>query len=256
MPTDKIVYKVRDGIAYVIVNNPKKMNILDFDVYRGLVESFDAIEEDDQVQVAILTGEGDKAFICGQDISTFDINSVRDGKRFLRFCTKLFVRMEQMNKPLIAAVNGLALGGGTEITLACDMTIASEKAKFGLPETGIGVVPLWGVIRLANVVGRSKAKELMMTGDTISAEEALRIALVNKVVPHGNVLAAAEEMARKITSKAPLAVELAKVTVNRDIIPEGLAFTSNTNLLFFETKDLKEGFDAFFNKRKPVFRGE
>jgi enoyl-CoA hydratase len=255
MTTDKVKYRVQDGIAYVVVNNPKKMNILDFDVYRGLVESFEAIEEDDQVRVAILTAEGDKAFICGQDIATFNIKSVKDGKRFLRFCTKLFVRMEEMNKPMIAAVNGLALGGGTEITLACDMTVASDKAKFGLPETGIGVVPLWGVIRLANAVGRSKAKELMMTGDIISAEEAFRIGLVNKVASHEKVLEAAEEMAHKIITKAPLAVELAKATVNRDILPEGLAHTFNANLLFFQTEDLKEGLDAFFNKRKPTFRG-
>ena len=113
-----------------------------------------------------------------------------------------------------------------------------------------------GVIRLANAVGRSKAKELMMTGDIISAEEALRIGLINKVAPHDRVLAVAEEMARKIITKAPLAVELAKVTVNRDILPEGYAYTFNTNMLFFQTKDLKEGLDAFFNKRKPTFRGD
>lgn len=255
MPTDKIIYKVEDGIAYVIVNNPVKMNILDFDVYRGLIEAFEAIEEDDQVKVAILSAAGDKAFICGQDIATFDIHSVKDGKRFLRFCTKLFIRMEEMTKPLIAAVNGLALGGGTEITLACDMTVASEKAKFGLPETGIGVVPLWGVIRLQRVVGCTKAKELMMTGDIISADEALRIGLINKVAPHDNVMGVAEEMARKILNKAPLAVELAKATVNRDILPEGLAHTFNSNLLFFDTDDLKEGLDAFFDKRKPTFKG-
>ncbi|MGD0228819.1 MAG: enoyl-CoA hydratase-related protein [Syntrophorhabdales bacterium] len=255
MPTEKIKYKVDNGIAYIIVNNPSKMNILDFDVYRGLIESFDAVDEDDEVRVAILSGEGDKAFICGQDIATFDIHSIRDGKRFLRFCTKLFVRAEALSKPLIAAVNGLALGGGTEITLACDMTVASDKAKFGLPETGIGVVPLWGVIRLAHVVGRIKAKELMMTGDIISAEEALRIGLINKVAPHGEVLEAAREMAQKILTKAPLAVELAKITVNRDLLPEGYAYTSGTNLLFFDTDDLKEGLDAFFNKRKPAFRG-
>lgn len=255
MATEKVIYRVQDGIAYVSVNNPKKMNILDLDVYRGLIESFDAIEEDEQVRVAILTAEGEKAFVCGQDIATFDIKTIRDGKAFLRFCTKLFVRLEAMHKPLIAAVNGLALGGGTEITLCCDMAVASEKAKFGLPETGIGVVPIWGVIRLANAVGRSKAKELMMTGDVISAEEALRIGLVNKVVPHESVLAAAEEMARKIIAKAPLAVELVKATVNRDVLPEGFAHTFNANLLFFQTEDVKEGLDAFFNKRKPTFKG-
>jgi enoyl-CoA hydratase len=256
MTTEKVRYTVREGIAYVTVNNPKKMNILDLEVYDGLLASFEAIEEDDGVRIAILTAEGDKAFICGQDIGTFNIKTVKDGKRLLRLVTKLFARLESMNKPVIAAVNGLALGGGTEITLACDMTVASEKAKFGLPETGVGVVPIWGAIRLANAVGRSKAKELMMTGDIVSAEEAMKIGLVNKVAPHNRVMEVAEEMARKITAKAPLAIELVKVAVNRDLLPEGLPFTFNTNLLFFETEDLKEGLQAFFGKRKPVFKGD
>lgn len=255
MTTEKVKYKVQDGIAYVTVNNPQKMNILDFDVYDGLLLSFESIEEDDQVRVAILTAEGDKAFICGQDISTFNIKTIRDGKRLLRLVTKLFTRLESMNKPVIAAVNGLALGGGTEIILACDMVVASEKARFGLPESGIGVVPIWGVIRLANAVGRSKAKELMMTGDIISAKEAMEIGLVNKVVLQENLIGAAEEMARKIITKAPLAIELIKAMGNRDILSEGLQFSFNASLLFFQTEDLKEGIDAFFNKRKPVFRG-
>jgi len=255
MTTEKVKYKVQEGIAYVTVNNPRKMNVLDFDVYDGLISSFEGIEEDDQVRVAILTGEGEKAFICGQDISTFNIKTVRDGKRLLRVVTKLFTRLESMNKPVIAAVNGLALGGGTEIALACDMVVASEKARFGLPESGIGVVPIWGVIRLAHTVGRSKAKELMMTGDIISAKEAMEIGLVNKVVPQENLIAAAEEMARKIITKAPLAIELIKAMGNRDLISEGLPFTFNANLVFFQTEDLKEGLDAFFQKRKPKFRG-
>jgi enoyl-CoA hydratase len=256
MATDKVIYKVEDGIAYIKVNNPAKMNALDFDVYHGLFESFDAVEEDDQVKVAILTAEGEKAFICGQDIATFNIKSIREGKKFLRFCAKLFVQMEAMNKPLIAAVNGLALGGGTEITLACDMTVASENAKFGFPEAGIGVVPIWAVIRLANAVGRSKAKELMMTSDIISAEDALRIGLINKVAPAGKALEVAKEMAQKIMTKAPFAVELIKSTVNRDVLPEGLTDTLNSNLLLLETEDLKEGLNAFFDKRKPVFKGK
>jgi enoyl-CoA hydratase len=255
MTTEKVRYKVGDGIAYVTVNNAKKMNILDFDVYDGLVSSFESIEEDDDVRVAILTAEGEKAFICGQDIGTFNIKTVRDGKRLLRLVTKLFTRLESMNKPVIAAVNGLALGGGTEIILACDMVVASERARFGLPESGIGVAPIWGVIRLAHAVGRSKAKELMMTGDIIPAQEAMEIGLVNKVVPQEDVMGAAEEMARKIMTKAPLAIELIKAMGNRDILSEGLPFTFNANLLFFQTEDLKEGLDAFFHKRKPTFRG-
>jgi enoyl-CoA hydratase len=255
MVQEKVKYEVKEGIAYITINNPQKMNILDLDVYDGLISAFESIENDDQVRVAILTGEGDKAFICGQDISTFKISNLRDAKKLLRLVVKLMNGLESLCKPVIAAVNGLALGGGTEVTLACDMVVASEKARFGLPESGIGVVPLWGVIRLANAVGRNKAKELMMTGDIISAKEAMEIGLVNKVVPHEALMEVAEEMARKIISKAPLAIELIKSIGNRMILSEGTAFSFNSNLLFFQTEDLKEGIDAFFHKRKPIFRG-
>jgi enoyl-CoA hydratase len=252
---EKVKYKVQDRVAYVTVSNPQKMNVLDFDVYDGLISSLKSVEEDDRVRVAILTGDGDKAFICGQDISTFKISNLQDAKKILRLVVRLMNGLESLSKPVIAAVNGLALGGGTEITLACDMVVASENARFGLPESGIGVTPMWGVIRLANVVGKIKAKELMMTGDIISAKEALEIGLINKVVPHGALMGAAEEMAQKIITKAPLAIEVIKSIVNREILSEGTGFSFNANLLFFQTEDLKEGIDAFFNKRKPIFRG-
>jgi enoyl-CoA hydratase len=252
---DKVRYKEQEGIAHITINNPQKMNILDFDVYNGLFSAFKSVEEDDRVKVAILTGEGDKAFVCGQDINTFQVSDLREAKKFLRFVLKMFTELESLTKPIIAAVNGLALGGGTEILLACDIVVASEKARFGLPESGIGVAPIWGIIRLANVVGTHKAKELMMTGDIISAEEALRIGLVNKVVPHEKVLEAAEGIARKILSKAPLAIDLIKSAINRGVLNEGAAFTAMANKLFFQTEDMKEGIDAFLKKRKPVFRG-
>jgi enoyl-CoA hydratase len=255
MTTGKVKYKVQDGVAYVTVNNPQKMNILDVDVYNGLFSAFKSIEDDDRVKVAILSGEGDKAFICGQDINTFQVSNLREAKKFLRFCLKMFTELESLSKPVIAAVNGLALGGGTEVLLACDIIVASERARFGLPESGIGVAPLWGIIRLANVVGSHKAKELMMTGDIISAEEALKIGLVNKVVPHKKVLQVAEEIARKILSKAPLAIDLIKSSINRGVLSEGASFTINANKLFFQTQDLKEGIDAFLKKRRPTFRG-
>jgi enoyl-CoA hydratase len=250
----KVKYEERDGIAYVTVNNPKKMNALDFDVYDGLYSAYADIEDNDDVKVAIITGEGDKAFVCGQDIDTFKMYPPSEAKKFLRRVLHMFINLESLSKPVIAAVNGLALGGGTEIVLACDIVVASESARFGLPEAGVGVVPIWGVIRLANAVGRHKAKELMMTGDIISAEEANRIGLVNKVVPHEEVLEAAEEIARKIMSKAPLAIDLIKSSVNMDMLPDGAAFTTQTNKYFFETEDLKEGVEAFLNKRKPKFR--
>jgi enoyl-CoA hydratase len=255
MAEEKVKYKERNGIAYVTVNNPEKMNCLDFDVYDGLFAAFRRIRDNDEVKVAILTGEGDKAFVCGQDINTFQMYPPPEAKRFLRYVLKMFTDLESLTKPVIAAVNGLALGGGTEIILACDMVVASENARFGLPEAGIGVVPIWGSIRLANAVGRSKAKELMMTGDIISAEEANRIGLVNKVVRHEEVLKTAEEIAFKIMSKAPLAIDLIKSSINRDMLPEGAAFTTQGNMYFFQTEDLKEGVDAFLHKRKPKFRG-
>ena len=255
MTEQKVRYAEKNGIAYVTINNPKKMNCLDFDVYDGLFSAFKAIQDNDEVKVAILTGEGDKAFVCGQDINTFKMYPPPEAKRFLRKVLKMFLDLESLSKPVIAAVNGLALGGGTEIVLACDIVVASEHARFGLPEAGIGVVPIWGVIRLVNAVGRYKAKELMMTGDIISAEEANKIGLVNKVVPQEKVLETAEEMARKIMTKAPLAIDLIKSSINRDMLPEGAAFTTQGNMYFFQTEDLKEGVDAFLHKRKPRFHG-
>ena len=255
MTEEKVKYAEQNGIAYVTVNNPKKMNCLDFDVYEGLFSAFRTIQDNDEVRVAIVTGEGDKAFVSGQDINTFQMYPPPEAKRFLRNTLRMFIDLESLSKPIIAAVNGLALGGGTEIALACDIVVASENARFGLPEAGIGVAPIWGVIRLANAVGRYKAKELMMTGDIISAEEAHRIGLVNKVVPHENLLSAAEEIAGKILSKAPLAIDLIKSSINRDMLPEGAAFTTQANMHFFQTEDLKEGMEAFLHKRKPQFRG-
>jgi enoyl-CoA hydratase len=255
MVEEKLKYREHDGIAYITINNPQKMNILDMDVYNGLFSAFKWIEEDDRVKVVILTGEGDKAFICGQDINTFQVSNLREAKKFLRFCLKMFTELEELSKPVIAAVNGMALGGGTEVLLSCDIIVASDKARFGLPESGIGVAPLWGIIRLANVVGNHKAKELMMTGDIISAEEALKIGLINQVVPHEKVLQVAEEIARKIMTKAPLAIDLIKSSINRGVLTEGASLTLSANKLFFRTEDMKEGVEAFLKKRKPIFRG-
>jgi enoyl-CoA hydratase len=255
MVEGKVKYKVQDGISYIVINNPQKMNSLDKEATDELFSILKSTEDNNEVKVLILSGEGDRAFMCGQDISTFRLSNIRDGKKLIHTVLRLLSSLESLSKPIIAAVNGLALGGGTEILLSCDIVVASENARFGLPESGIGVVPLWGIIRLANVVGRLKAKELMMTGDIISAKEALEIGLVNKVVPHDKLMEASEECARKIMTKAPLAIELIKSSVNRELLPEGEAYTSNANIFTFQTEDLKEGVDAFRNKRKPRFRG-
>jgi enoyl-CoA hydratase len=255
MPDKKVRYEAKDGIGWITINNPEKMNILDFDVYDGLFSALKSIEDDEHVRVVILTAEGDKAFICGQDINTFRASTHHDAKKVVRTCLELFTGLESLSKPVIAAVNGLALGGGTEVVLACDIVVASENARFGLPESGIGTTPIWGLIRLAGAVGKYKAKELMMTGDVITSQEAKEIGLVNKVVPHEKLLDEAKGIAHKIMAKAPLAIEAIKSSLNRDVLPEGVPLTSTAGLFFFQTDDFKEGIESFLKKRKPVFRG-
>jgi enoyl-CoA hydratase len=252
----KVIYEVRDGIGYITINNPQKMNSMDEESSEELLSTLQSAEENDAVKVIILTGEGDRAFMCGQDISGFQIPDLQAGNKLGRKILFLLGSIESLRKPVIAAVNGLALGGGTELTLSCDIVVASENARFGLPESGVGVIPIWGIIRLAGVVGRHKAKELMMTGEIISAKEALAIGLANRVVPHDKLMETAEEIARKIISKAPLSIQLIKSSVNRELLPDGEAVAIDANLIAIRSEDLKEGVDAFLNKRKPLFRGK
>jgi enoyl-CoA hydratase len=256
MPTGKIKHEIKDGIAYITITNPQKMNAMDEESSSELFSILQSVDENNEVKVIILTGEGDRAFMCGQDINGFQVPNLQAGKKLGRVVVGLLGSLESLSKPIIAAVNGLALGGGTEILLSCDIVVASEKARFGLPESGIGVVPIWGVIRLAGIVGRHKAKELMMTGEIFPAKEALEIGLVNRIVPQDKLMETAEEIARKIITKAPLAIQLIKSLVNKELLPEGVAFATNANLITIRSEDLKEGVKAFQNKRKPEFRGE
>jgi enoyl-CoA hydratase len=256
MTTGKIRYEIRDGIAYVTINNPQKMNAMDEESTSELHSTLWSIDNQKEVKAIILTGEGNRAFMCGQDINGFQVPDLQSGKRLGRTVVGLLGSLEALSKPVIAAVNGLALGGGTEILLSCDIVVASENARFGLPESGIGVVPIWGIIRLAGVIGRNKAKELMMTGEILSAKEALEIGLVNRVVPHDKLMETAETIAHKIGTKAPLAIQLIKSSVNQELLPAGVAFATNANIVTIRSEDLKEGVNAFQNKRKPQFRGE
>jgi enoyl-CoA hydratase len=173
----------------------------------------------------------------------------------MRDVMSFLAALEKYPKPVIAAVNGLALGGGLEIAISSDIIIASEKAKFGVPEAAIGLAPGFAIIRLHQLVGRAKSKELSMTCDQISAEEALRIGLINKVVPHEELMDASMQMAKKITSKAPIAIELIKSSVNRGLHGEELTYAMDAMSGLFKTEDAQEGMDAFLNKRKPNFKG-
>jgi len=248
-----VLYEKKDGVAIITMNYQERLNALSNQIRTDLAAAYEEALNDKEVGALILTGAG-RAFCAGADISgfTFDTPSVR---KFMRDVMPFLAMLEKYPKPVIAAVNGLALGGGLEIAISCDIIIASDKAKFGVPEAAIGLVPAFAILRLHQIIGRSKSKELAMTCDQISAEEALRIGLISKVVPHENLLDASMEMAKKIQSKAPLAIDLIKSSVNRQLHGEELEYAVEAMGMLFKTEDAKEGMEAFLGKRKPNFKG-
>ena len=248
-----VLYEKKDGVAIITMNYPDRLNALSDQLRADLRTAYDEALNDREIGALILTGTG-RGFCAGADISSFqfDMPSIR---KFIRDVINFLSLLEKYPKPVIAAVNGLALGGGLEIAISCDLIIASEKARFGVPEAAIGLVPGFAILRLHQLIGRAKSKELAMTCDQISAEEALRLGLINKVVPHENLMDASMEMAKKILPKAPLAIELIKTSINRDLHGEELTYAQDALSMLFKTEDAKEGMDAFLNKRKPVFKG-
>ncbi|MBE6065208.1 short-chain-enoyl-CoA hydratase [Clostridium cochlearium] len=244
----------KDGkIAVLTINRPNALNALNSELLKELDSAIDCLSEDDEVLAVVLTGAG-KAFVAGADIGEMKDLTVSEGRKFGTLGNKVFRKLETLEKPVIAAVNGFALGGGCEISMACDIRIASEKAKFGQPEVGLGITPgFGGTQRLARLVGPALAKELIYTADIIDAEEALRIGLVNKVVEKDELLDTAKKMANKIASNAPIAVKLCKSAINRGLqcdIDTGIAFEAEVFGECFSTEDQKEGMTAFLEKRK------
>jgi len=248
-----VKYEKKDGVAIIAMNYPERLNALSVQIREDLQIAYAEALNDDDVRVLILTGSG-RSFCAGADISGFQFDT-KSIKKFMYEVMDFLAYLEKYPKPVISAVNGLALGGGLEIAISSDIIIASDKSKFGVPESAIGLVPGFAILRLHQIVGRAKSKELAMTCDQISAEEALRIGLINKVVPHDELMDAAMEMAQKIKSKAPVAIELIKSAVNRQLHGEELAYASGAMGMLFKTEDAKEGMDAFLNKRKPNFKG-
>ena len=240
-------------IAVLTINRPNALNALNSELLKELDSAIDCLSEDDEVLAVVLTGAG-KAFVAGADIGEMKDLTVSEGRKFGTLGNKVFRKLETLEKPVIAAVNGFALGGGCEISMACDIRIASEKAKFGQPEVGLGITPgFGGTQRLARLVGPALAKELIYTADIIDAEEALRIGLVNKVVEKDELLDTAKKMANKIASNAPIAVKLCKSAINRGLqcdIDTGIAFEAEVFGECFSTEDQKEGMTAFYEKRK------
>ena len=261
--SDPILFATNDGIALITLNRPDKLNALNYALIDHLMAVLDAIETDDAVRAVILTGAGERAFSAGADISEFAV-SVRRGRDtairdFVRRGQAMTARLEAFRKPVIAAVNGLAFGGGCEITEAVHLAIASERAQFAKPEINLGMPPTFGgTQRLPRLAGRKRALELLLTGDPFSPQRALEIGLVNSVVPHDALLPAARELAGRIVRHSSLAVGSLITAVTRGLnmpIGEGLQVESEQFAAIVPTGDLGEGIAAWIECRQPSYSG-
>ncbi len=248
-----ISYEVKESIAIITINRPEALNALNLSVLEELEQTIQKADADSSVYVVIITGAG-KAFVAGADISQMKDLSAYEAKAFGEFGNRVFAKIEGLSKPVIAAINGYALGGGCELAMSCDIRIAGTKAKFGQPETGLGITPgFGGTQRLPRIVGASKAKELIFTASTIGADEALSIGLVSKVVPDEELMATAMELANKIAKNAQIAVRQSKDAINKGMqcdMATGLAFEAQAFALCFSTEDQKDAMTAFINKSK------
>ncbi len=252
-------FDVRDGIAFVTINRPDKLNALNDEVIAEIAAAAEAIATRDDIGGAILTGAGTKAFVAGADIAELSQQGPIDGKARSRRGQDAFRRLEQCRKPVIAAVNGFALGGGCELAMACHIRLASSNAKFGQPEVKLGIGPGYGgSVRLPRLVGRGRALELLLTAKMIDADEAYRIGLVNAVHPPEELLDKAEEMMRTILANGPLAVGLCLEAVDASLdmaLDDGLMLEANHFGLLSSTADMREGMTAFLEKRRADFQG-
>ncbi len=260
MDYKNLIIEKKDDIAILTFNRPKVLNALNSETLKEFECALYEIENDNECKVLILTGAGDKAFIAGADIKEMkDMNPVQ-AKEFSKLGHRAIGKLQEMEKPIIAAVNGYALGGGCEVAISCDFIYASKNAQFGLPEVTLGVFPgFGGTQRLIEFVGKPIAKELIFTGKFIKAEEALKLGLVNKVCEPENLMDEVIKTAKKIASNGQIAVRWAKSLINTgcDVdMKSGCKLESEMFGLIFSTNDQKEGMDAFLNKRKPQFKGE
>lgn len=260
MELKNVILEKENKVAIVTINRPKALNALNSETLKELDILIESLENDDEVYAVIITGAGDKAFVAGADITEMKDLNTMEGRRFSILGNKVFRRLENLEKPVIAAIPGFALGGGCELAMACDIRIATDKAKFGQPEVGLGITPgFGGTQRLARIVGLGKAKELIYTGRIMKADEALNIGLVNKVVEIDKLMEEAKAMANQIASNAPIAVKLCKVAINRGMqcdIDTALMYEAEAFGECFSTLDQKEGMTAFVEKREKNFQNK
>lgn len=259
MDYKNILFNVEDGIALITFNRPKALNAMNSETLIELKDAVTICKKDDSIKALILTGSGDKAFVAGADIAQMQSLCPMDAHKFMELGQETLRLIEEMPKPSIAAINGFALGGGTEISMACDLRYAAENAVFGQPEILIGLIPGWGgTQRLPRLVGMGIAKEIILGGVQINAGRAYEIGLVNKVVPQAMLMEEARKMARKLANMPPFTMKMAKFSINYGY---DLALDNAVKLELeccaqcFSTQDQKEGMKAFLEKRKPNYIG-
>jgi enoyl-CoA hydratase len=256
---ETVLYEKKGGFAYITLNRPKVLNALNRNALAGLSAAFADARDDAEVHGVIITGSGDKAFIAGADINEVATDTPVEAEQKTRHGQAIMDLIENLGKPVVAAVNGFALGGGCETALACTIRIASENAKFGLPEVKLGIIPGYGgTQRLPRLVGRGQALRMILTGDMISAQEAYRIGLVNEVVPAPELISRAEAILKQMAGNAPLSVKYALQAVNKGLetsLSQGLLLESSLVAICTSTEDKKEGTTAFLEKRAANFKG-
>jgi enoyl-CoA hydratase/carnithine racemase len=250
----------KNQIAYITIDRPKVLNALNMQTMGELREVFTQLKDDAEVRVVLLTGAGEKAFVAGADINELQKNNPIEAKAYTHRGQAVLELIENLGKPVIACINGFALGGGCELALACTMRLASETAKLGQPEVKLGIIGGYGgTQRLPRLVGKGPALQILLTGEMISAQEAHRIGLVNEVVPAAQLIARAEEIARKIITNGPLAIQYTLEAVNKGMempLAEGLFLEATLFAVACATEDMKEGTAAFLEKRPAAFKGK
>ncbi len=260
MSYENLILERENDIAILYINRPKSLNALNAQTLEEISRAVDEVKLDANLRVLIITGAGDKSFVAGADINYMLPLSPAEGRCFSAMGEKVFRELELLEKPVIAAVNGFALGGGCELAMACDIRLAADNALFGQPEVGLGIIPgFGGTQRLPRLVGEGRAKELTYTADTIKADEAWRIGLVNHVYPGTELMAKARKMAAKIAAKAPLAVGYAKFAIGKGMqvdIDTAMSIESDMFGMCCASSDKNEGLQAFVEKRKPQFQNK
>jgi enoyl-CoA hydratase len=259
MGYENILFEVQDGVGVLTFNRPKALNALSPKTLEEVNDVVERIWQDESVRVLVLTGAGEKAFVAGADITEFPSMNPLQARHFAEMGQGVFFKLEHLPKPVIACVNGFALGGGCEIAMSCDFIYASDKARFGQPEINLGLIPgFGGTQRLARMIGRAKAKELCMTGEMIDAQQAKELGLVAKVFPAEQLLEETMKTARLLAARAQGVLRSLKQVINRGVdvdLKNGCALEAEAFGLCFASQDAKEGVSAFLEKRKPDFKG-